>query len=263
MTISQNDELGDVLVAKGFVANRFVLDLNHHLSVPGGMALEAPWNLPSRLFRFPIEVSEPVDGMRRIGLMHPLLAAHPWVQVVEKALGVKLDTRGAPNGCGVSNTRSATWWHAVDLVTAEKWRDLIETRRFTTDEDIARAVVFGLSYSPDDAGKCSGFLTTQEARSIMAALGQAEPANRRGVLTGFAAPQSCCGESGVERWPVNSGRGSTSPVGPWTYIVALEDGWFSYDRQGFVGWTQAGRDRYAAGDQATFTEASGQGAFAF
>ncbi len=79
----------DQLLKSGLVLSEYVLDLNHNLNVPWKLSLPAPWNLPSRLFQFPIEVSEPVDGQRRIGLMHPLLKDHPWVQHVERELGFR------------------------------------------------------------------------------------------------------------------------------------------------------------------------------
>ena len=72
------DTLGELLVAKGFAPNLVVLDINRALDVPHGFTLPAPWNLPSRLFRFPIEACPPDgDQPRKIGLRHPLLADHP------------------------------------------------------------------------------------------------------------------------------------------------------------------------------------------
>lgn len=46
-------------------------------------------------------------------------------------------------------------------------------------------------------------------------------------------------------------------------ILGIDAGWFARDRGGFLQWTQAGRDRFAAGTSVTYTEASGQSAFAF
>ncbi len=112
------DALGDLLLKKGLVPSRYVLDLNHALTLPVTMELPPPWNLPSRLFRFPIEVSEPIAGEgRRIGLMHPPLSEHPFVQHVAAELGRNLDPAGAPNAHGVSKQHDAMWWHAVDLIT--------------------------------------------------------------------------------------------------------------------------------------------------
>ena len=77
------DELAETLVAAELVPNTYILDLNGSLTVPHTMELPAPWNLPSRLFRFPVVVTRrSEDGTRRIMLRHPQLAAHPFVQQV-------------------------------------------------------------------------------------------------------------------------------------------------------------------------------------
>src|SRR3546814_18959480 len=53
----------------------------HTLALHDALPISAPWNLPSRLFQFPIEVIRAEqDEPRKIGLRHPLLAAHPFVQ---------------------------------------------------------------------------------------------------------------------------------------------------------------------------------------
>ena len=46
-------------------------------------------------------------------------------------------------------------------------------------------------------------------------------------------------------------------------IFGIEDGWFQYDRSGFLHWSETGRKRYTAGDSGTYVQASGQAAFAF
>lgn len=197
------DELGERIVAKGFAPSRYTLDINGSLSVPHTMELPAPWNLPSRLFRFPVEVQSGDDGAQRIGLMHPLLADHPFVQMVEAELSVALDPNGAPNAYGVSHTRTGLWWHAVDLVSAGLWRELIETRRFTTDRDIAHAVTYGLNYSQHDAAKRHGHISTGDARAMLAAIGSEEPTDAGAILAAFGTPSLCRQDSGTEHWPIN------------------------------------------------------------
>lgn len=257
------DYLGEALIEKGFAPNGFVLDLNHSLTVPYEMELPAPWNLPSRLFRFPIEVCEATkDRPRRIGLMHPLLGEHPFVQRVAAELGIELDPNGAPNAYGVSKQRTGLWWHAVDLVSAGMWRELLETRRFTTDDDIAGAVCYGMDYSPHDSER-DGHISTAEAREIMAAIGAEEPEDRTALLLDMADPRPCEQEKGQVRWPINSGYDTDAETRAWGRIFGIESGWFARDRGGFLQWTQTGRDRFAAGDSATYTEAGGQSAFAF
>lgn len=123
------DDLGAALIEHELVPNAFILDLNHGLTVPYEMELEYPWNLPSRMFQFPIEVTD--DGPRRIGLVHPLLVDHPYVQHVQALLGTEIDPNGAPNAYGYSKCDTALWWHAVDLICAGMWKELLETQRFT------------------------------------------------------------------------------------------------------------------------------------
>src|SRR3546814_11700023 len=92
------DSLGDLLVARGFAPNLAVLNINSALDVPRGFDLPEPWSLPSRMFRFPIEVCSPEsDRPRKIGLRHPLLADHPYVRHVEVLLGFDIHPPGPPN----------------------------------------------------------------------------------------------------------------------------------------------------------------------
>lgn len=163
---------------------------------------------------------------------------------------------------GVSKQGTGLWWHAVDLVSAGLWRDLLETRRFTTGADIAGAVCYGLDYSPHGSER-DGHLSTAEAREIMAAIGAEEPKDRIALLLDMAEPRPCEQEKGQVRWPINSGYDADAETRAWGRIFGIENGWFARDRGGFLQWTQAGQDRFAAGDNTTYTEASGQSAFAF
>jgi len=184
----------DLLLELGVAPSRYFLDINRRLTVPRDMVLPSPWNLPSRLFQFPIELGDAAkDGTRSIGLAHPLLGEHPFVRCVAAALGLELDPNGAPSAHGVSGQRTSSWWHAVDLVTAGKWRELIETQRFTTSDDIAGAVVFGLDYSPHGTER-DGYLSIGEAHELMRAIGSHNPGNREALLVDMAAPQPCRGE---------------------------------------------------------------------
>lgn len=255
------DSLTTAIVERGLAASAYLLDINRSLTVPHDFPLPYPWHLPSRLFQFPIEVSAAEgDGTRRIGLMHPLLPAHPFVQHVVATLGLTLDAHGAPNACGVSKARNGQWWHAVDLVSAGQRRALLDTREYTTAEDIARAVAYGLTYSRHD-GKPTGYLTTLEARAIMAAINAPEPASRFGMLA-FSTPSACKPNTGAVHWPVNHPALPANDVA-WALIHGIEDGWFAYDRSGLLHWSARGRERHHAGGADTFTTATGQGAFAF
>ena len=137
----QADELGEQIIAAGFAANDYLLDMNGALNVPRGFPLPAPWNLQSRLFQFPIEVIKAEqDEPRKIGLRHPLLAAHPFVQHVESVLGFQIDRAGVTNSYGYSNSPHSMWHHAVDLISAGKWRELLATQEFTEPRNIFNAV---------------------------------------------------------------------------------------------------------------------------
>lgn len=262
MDAPDTDTLGAALVEMGFAPNLAVLDINNALSVPDGFELPPPWNLPSRMFRFPIEICRPEgDRPRRIGLRHPLLAGHPYVRHVEALLGLEIDRHGAPNRHGYSSAPTARWWHAVDLISAGKWRELLETCEFTEPDCIMNAVAYGCRYSHHE-DKAAGYLSTAEARAIMRALGMCEPGERGALVRAFSAPSPCRPDKGSEHWPINTGRQSLGDVA-WAFIFGIEDGWFCYDRSGHLQWSVAGRERYAAGDSGTYIEASGQAAFAF
>lgn len=263
MDTPNTDTIGDALVENGFAPNLAILDINNSLAVPHGFELPEPWNLPSRMFRHPIEVCPP-DGTqpRKIGLRHPLLADHPYVQHIEARLGFEIDRNGAPNRHGYSSGPTARWWHAVDLITARKWRELLATREFTERECIMHAVAFGCRYSHHEDKKASGYISIADARKVMGAVRASEPGDRSATIRAFSAPSVCRQDKGSEHWPINTGRLSAEAEA-WGMIFGIEDGWFRYDRAGFLQWSALGRERYAAGDSATYMQASGQAAFAF
>lgn len=259
----QADELGQQIVAAGFAANDYLLDINGALNVPHGFPLPAPWNLPSRLFQFPIEVIRAEQGEpRKIGLRHPLLAAHPFVQHVESVLGIQIAREGVTNRYGYSNSRNSLWHHAVDLISAGKWRELLDTQEFTEPSNIFNAIAYGCRYSHHADKKASGHINTAEARQIMREMEAAEPTDRAELIRFCSAPSPCEQERGAVHWPINV-HGICAEDVAWCFIIGIEDGWFSYDRSGFLQWSPIGRDRYAAGENDTYTEQSGQAAFAF
>jgi hypothetical protein len=233
------EELGALLIAKGFAPNEFILSNDGTLRATLH-AWAPPWNLPSRMFQFPLEVqrSRP-DQKWRVGLMHPLLRDHPFVKQVARAIRpFKIARDGAPNDCGYSKTKTALWWHAVDLIG--QWRDLMETRRFTTDEALVRAVVFGLDYSK---------LRTGDARRMLAMLDVKEPAGKPvDTLQLLVQPHLVKPDDSAAYWPLNpkvhrENEGALA----WGRIYGIEAGWFSADRKGCLHWSEAGRARYSGG----------------
>lgn len=260
MTTTTPDQLGETIVAKGFAPSIGVLDINGSLSVPHTFELPAPWNLPSRLFRFPIEVHDPKgDQPRRLSIRHPLLASHPWVQHVEAELGEPIAVD--EHGYGFSGARSGRYHHAVDLVSAGMVRELIETLDYTDPSAVFQAIGYGLRYSHHEDRKRSGYITPAEARTIMAELGAIEPTDRAAPIRTLHEPMPCHSEGSRARWPIN-GRVSGEDAA-WAFIFGIEDGWFEYDRSGHLQWSEFGRERYAIGESTTYVEASGQAAFAF
>lgn len=243
------DELGERILAEGLAPNEYLLGLNG-VSMPYDWQLtEAPWHLPSRLFRFPIETSEAyrdrdgVEHPRKVGLMHPLLAEHPWVREVERRLGIKLDPNGAPNPYGYTNTRTGLWWHAVDLMSSGSWRDLLATREFTTDDDIVRAVEFGLRYGSDEqrSKHSRSYITVREAREIMAALDRPRPSDGSVERAWSTVDLSeFKGENGKPQRAINW-RDRDGTAIAWASIEALERGWFKSDQSGFLKWTDAAK----------------------
>ena len=263
MSEDSNDALGELIVAKGLEHNAYLLDLNRSLSVPRDFPLPAPWNLPSRMFRSPIEVREPEgERPRKIGLHHPLLTDHPFVKHVEAELGVRIDPNGAPNRYGYSSGPTARWWHAVDLISSGHWRGLLETQHFTEPANIMRAVAYGCRYSHHEDRKGAGYFDTVAARTIMREIGGTEPTDRSGTIRAFMEPLPCKQESGTDHWPINHGQMCAEDVA-WGMILGIEDGWFKHDRAGHLIWSEYGRGRYRAGESQTYTEATGQAAFAF
>lgn len=260
--VIERDEVGAKLADHGFCTAYQLQSEQTHIGPRDSASLPEPWNLPSRLLQSPVSMAAPFDGQpRRLGVRHPLLAQHPFVEQIEQALGIQLEPCGIPNRSGIRHDHGQ-WHHAVDLVSGGHWRDLIETRDLTSADHIAGAVAYGLDYSNHDSSS-KGHITTAEARTIMAAIEADEPADAMALFRIFAAPVlSSQGES-KKGWPINTRFDADRNARTWGRIIGIERGWFDYDRSGHLQWAECGRTRYAAGDGATYTEASGQAAFAF
>lgn len=258
------DALGELIVSKGLVCNEFILDLNNALDVPDDFELPAPWNLPSRLFRFPIETHKPRGCRgRTIGLMHPGLGEHPYVKHVEAVLGLSIPRERASNDCGHSSSWTAPWWHAVDLVGAGHWRELRETAEFTTPKYMFQAAAFALrSLGEKNRADKRNRKTLREVRALLAWLDSEEPENRSASIRVLAKP-STFHDGEANRCPVNSGAKANSEAEAWAFVHGIEDGWMTYDRGGYVQWSELGQMRYSAKDGGGFTENTGQSAFAF
>src|SRR3546814_20933903 len=73
-------------------------------------------------------------------------------------------------------------------------------------------------------------------------MGATEPTDRAALLRSFSAPSPCQQERGAEHWPINL-HGPCAEVEGWSFIIGIEDGWFSYDRSGHLQWSGYGERR--------------------
>lgn len=221
--------LGEILVDEGFVANQFLLDNNRSLQATAADLTEDPWNLPSRLMQFPLEVLKDKDGYH-IGLMHPLLAAHPFVKRVAAAIRPHRIEHNLASKWGGAVHARAMWWHAVDLI-APHWKDLLRTRRFTTDDDIVRAVTFAL----DHRG-----LDPEEAREILSLIPAPPPQDIWPEVQAIHEPSPVKPDRGAVYWPINHHSEDHIAVA-WLRVWGIEAGWFIFSRSNHLNWSERGR----------------------
>lgn len=243
-------------IAERLVADSFFPNLSH-VEYDGTLAAERrqteyayPWNLPSRLFRFPAHTFRGPDGVRRIGVLHPLLFEHPLILELRAKSYELVNAEECLNEHGVSasHTHHGSWWHAVDLIQSHP-RDLVATRRFTTDANITGAVCYRCSY-PHEKGPLTRLVA--EMREVMTVLTAAEPEDGSvSTIAGFYKPgpvySDGSGKKSRPRWPINTMRAlmsEDSAAAAWAYIHGIEKGWFQNDR-GYLQWSQTGRDLWA------------------
>lgn len=241
------DALVDATLAAGLEANAWVLSNNRTLGDYGiGKPHGAPWDLPSRLFAFPIEFVERdrIEADESLLLLnHPEVGEHPYVLEVEHKLGIKiawepLDEFGRDRG-------DHLWFHAVDLCTDEHFRGLIETLQFTDRANVMRAVIHALGY---------GTLSPANARELLSAIESAEPVGRSAKLLagkGIETVEITANNSGKALKPPYKSRPSF-PITrnkrdvekeAWMLIHGIEDAWFSHDRSRGLVMSVAGMER--------------------
>lgn len=252
------DALGEALIAAGFVPNEFILGLNRAVRVSAGFELSGQWALPSRVFQFPIETHAPAgDRARTIGLLNPLLAEHPFVKHFEQVMGFEVPRERACNAHGYSVAAGSTWWHAVDLAGAGLWDELLQTRQFTTELDIFRAIGFSLRFAQKDEPLMQRLMAV---RRVMRELDSPQPADLTAVIRSLMAPSSTSDHNGKTRWPINEISRDPETTA-WAFILGVELGWFEF-RGRFLNWSAAGRHCYEAGD-AMAVENGAQVSFSF
>jgi hypothetical protein len=253
------DPIGAAMIEAGFVANEYLLSINCTVEVSSDIELDGQWALPSNLFRFPIETHRPEGDRERVfGLMHPALAEHPFVKHFEQVMGFQVPREPACNGSGYSAAAGAAWRHACDLGCAGLWRELVQTRQFTTDASIFRAIAFALGYANKDDPLPERL---RSIRWVMRELGSEQPADQAAVIRTLMKPSPCSDENGKTRWPINEGIPRDAETAAWAYILGVENGWFEFCGA-FLNWSAAGRQRYEAGD-AGVVERGAQVSFVF
>ncbi len=210
------DPLVETLVATGLVSRAYILHLDRGLTNP------ATLDLPSRLFRFPVEFMDATrtGAESRLLLRHPLL----WqvLQVSDFLVDIEQKTGVRPawepfDEFGRDFGEKWRWYHAVDLCDDKHWQGLLKTVRFTDRDSIFKAVQFGLT------GKS---LSLKNARAVLAALESDEPA--------VAASASLMLSKAVMPYQHDKGKlispniSERGEAGAWMVIHGLEDGFFNY-----------------------------------
>ncbi len=74
----ERDEVGAKLLELGLCTAYELTHEKTHIAARDRASLPSPWNLPSRLIQYPLDMTAPHgDTPRRIALRHPALAGHP------------------------------------------------------------------------------------------------------------------------------------------------------------------------------------------
>jgi hypothetical protein len=159
------DPLSDKLIEAGLASNWYLL------KVCGASIATVRDDLPSRLFQFPVEFVDRErreDGKSALILNHPDLVSFPFLDEIEAKIGIRpawepFDEYGRDRG------EKWRYYHAIDLLTDEHWRDLIATRNFTDNKAIAAALCYHADY---------GGLSVANMRAVLAEVGSQEPQDR-------------------------------------------------------------------------------------
>lgn len=213
------DPLVQALIETGYASNAYPLDINRSISIECG-------DLPSRLFQFPIEFvdrSRQEDGESKLWLQHPDLARMEFVVRIER------DTECRPVWSPVDEfgreRRRGAFWHAIDLLTDEHFRGMLDTRNFTDWS----MVINGLRYHMDYGG-----LSTANARVVLAEYECAEPGDRsEAFLHSDAVRVTNCQQGKFV------GMRTEDEQSVWAAIHGIEDKKFKRDRNGHLRFSPA------------------------
>jgi hypothetical protein len=154
------------------------------------------------------------------------------------------------------------WFHAVDLVCENVARADRDAGLYDPLRSFAPSFTGAvIRITRTAAGK--GYLATSQARHIMRELGRVNRMTGQLPSTSLARP-ACASRIAVP----NIGPSISAPALPLKIRLGHHPrhrGRLVCPATGlaFLQWTQLGRDRFTAGEAASYTEMSGQAAFAF
>lgn len=213
------DPLVEKLIETGYASNAYVLDINRSINIECG-------DLPSRLFRFPIEFvdrSRQEDGISKLWLQHSDLAGMEFVDRIERDTGCR--PVWSPVDEFDRERRQGAFWHAIDLLTDEHFRGMLDTRNFTDWP----MVINGLRYRMD-----YGSLSIANARILLDEYGSVEPEDRSAAFLKSDAVRVTNAQQGkfVGMW-------TKDEQSVWAAIHGLEDGFFKRDRNGHLRFSPA------------------------
>ena len=213
------DPVAESIIGNDYSHNDFLLNLNRWIDVSYG-------DLPSRLFQHPIEFvnrDRQKDGKSKLWLRHPDFEGSPFLDKIEQQVGTRpywapVDEFGRDRNIG-------TFWHAVDLLTDEHFRAMLETRNFTDKQ----SVINGLRYHMDYGG-----LSIANARIVLAEYDCHEPDDRSEAFLRSD-------EVKVMHTSVGKGVGiwTKDERSVWAAIHGLESKRFKRGRDGFLRFSPA------------------------
>lgn len=217
--VSETDPVVEALISHGYVRNKYLMDLNRSIDIGYG-------DLPSRLFKHPIEFVDRErlkDGKSKLWLRHPDFEDWPILDEIEHKVGTRpywspVDEYGRDRDIG-------KFWHAIDLLTDEHFRGMLDTRNFTDK----RSVINGLRYRMDYGG-----LSTKNARTVLSEYGCEEPADQSEAFLRSDAVKVIAALQGkfVGMW-------TKDEQSVWAAIHGLERGLFKRDRSGYLCFSKA------------------------
>jgi len=244
MTVSPRiDPVGEALTALGVVRGPALLDLDECLMVPQTLKLGYPWNLPSRLFIFPVGVTPyRAREVRQLYLLHPELREHPFVAWIERETGVQVATETPPAVSSAITAADRQWQHATDLVTAGEIFGLHQTRRFTSDSYIFKALVRALVRNGPSRDRPAPMFDVHAARLLLQLSGVAEPSGNCSEMPRHVlAPEPQKIKPFSSHWLVQAAKEAPENVA-WTLIHMIESGYAFYNFYGHLEWSESGKE---------------------